>query len=142
MSRSPSFASRATAALLSILLMVQGSGCHKWKVTPQPWPVHEEQKAPDRYRVTRSDGVRFEAQTVRVSGDTLYATGLQALPADSTLGAWVPTPFSEVVYLEGRYANPRATIALVAVGVLTVGAVIALAVAAASMGPFLPCPGC
>lgn len=66
-------ASRFACWLLLLVFTIQTTGCHSWKATTQPWPQAVAAKPAARYRVVTVDQQRFEADTIRVVGDSVIA---------------------------------------------------------------------
>jgi len=106
--------------VIPLMLVCFLAGCSSWRVQPAPATSHE---APERARITLSDGRVVELRSLEVRGDSVVGvakTGSNAYAVHYALQAY---PLADVTKFEVPKDNTRMIVAITA-GVLIVGVVL------------------
>jgi len=107
-----------------LLLACFLAGCSSWRVQPAPATSHE---APERARITLSDGSVVELRSLEIRGDSVFGVAKIGSNAYAVHYASQAYPLADVTKFEVPKDNTRMIVAITA-GVLLVGLVIALSV--------------
>ncbi len=119
---------RCRRLLVLVTLVCFMAACHKWSVQPAPPTLHE---APERARITLSDGRVVELRSLEIRGDSVVGFAKIASsmrrPGQRVWGDTLQTyPLADVTKFEVRKSDTGMTVLAVALGVaLTVAFVVA-----------------
>lgn len=96
---------RMIAVSLTLLLLIQTTGCVSWQPKANPVPSLHIAKATDTYRVILSGGMTYRLTNVRIHDDSVF--GVLSLPSrspsgDRNAGTTVGFPVSQVSSVEQR----------------------------------------
>ena len=130
-------ARRITAATLTLLLLVQTTGCVTWQPQTNPIPSLRNAKPTDRYRVNLTGGRVLLLTNVRIQGDSVFGTTLPVVTRNGTARdsvALVGVPWSQV---RGAERRSDQTVAVLLASVVVIGLMSALAMKDFMSGPLL-----
>ncbi len=120
--------------VLPLMLICFMSACHKWSVQPAHPTLHE---APERARITLSDGRVVELRSLEMRGDSVAGF------AKTDIYNWGDTlqtyPLADVRQLDYRTFNGLGTGILIGSVVIVGLAIVAVGMLAAWEGPFSGC---
>jgi hypothetical protein len=129
-------ARRITAVTLTLLLLVQTTGCVSWDPQTRPQPALQKAKPKTTYRITLAGEMVYQLTNVRLQGDSLFGV---ASPPPTTgprkvAPIQVAVPWSQVKRVERR-SDQTATVLLLTAAVI--GALGAIAMQDFMSGPLL-----
>ena len=122
-----SFARRAVAGFLAVVLVLQVSGCSEWMAYQQPPAQVLTEKSPEKVRVKRVDGTQQEVYGPRIVNDTLV--GYRSMSGDPTKpeGQVVSIAVADIESMEVHQSNVGGIAVLgILAGLLVVGLIVAL----------------
>jgi hypothetical protein len=116
---------RATAAVLTLLLMIQTTGCTTWRPSTQPVPKLQSAKPTDSFRFTLASGERIALTHVQIRGDSVLGQAeSRRVVRGEAVFTQVPAgfPLTQVTRIERRAVNAGGIIG----SIVFVGGVLAI----------------
>lgn len=123
-----STACRLTATALTLLLLIQTTGCVTWNPETRRRPALQNAKPNATYRITVAEGMVYKLTHLRIQGDSLYGVVAPPTPksgAKKVAPIPVTIPWSEVKGIERRTDHTAvallSTVAFIGMLVLAAG---------------------